>query len=277
VSTADAAIYIGGWVHGYSDAWDDNAYDAEVLDKPSMILPFGQEALIQAVLQANPNTIIVLVGGGPVDMRKWKNKTKGIVQAWYAGMEGGNALANILFGEVNPSGKLPMTFPEKLEDSPAHSLAQYPDENLLIDHKDDIYVGYRYFDTYDIEPAFAFGHGLSYTTFDYTNLNIEKNGERVKMSLLLSNIGQMAGAEVVQVYVQDEKSSLERPEKELKAFHKTFLTPGASEEIIFELNKDAFSYFDDNQQKWVLEPGKFNILVGSSSRDIRLSGDIEME
>ena len=158
VVEADAAIYVGGWIHGYSDEWDDNAYDAEFVDKPDMFLPFGQDKLIQAILKANPNTIIVLVGGGPVDMNAWKKNAKGIVQAWYAGMEGGNALADILFGNVNPSGKLPMTFPKKLEDSPAHALAKYPDESLLIDHKDDIFVGYRYFDTYEVEPEFAFGH-----------------------------------------------------------------------------------------------------------------------
>ena len=178
VTAADAAIYVGGWIHGYSDAWDDNAYDAEVVDKPDMMLPFGQDELINAVLDANPNTIIVLVSGGPADMRTWKDKAKGIIQAWYAGMEGGNALAEILFGEVNPSGKLPMTFPEKLEDSPAHSIAQYPDENLLIDHKEGIFVGYRYFDTYEVEPAFAFGHGLSYTSFDYKGPGSRKDRRR---------------------------------------------------------------------------------------------------
>jgi len=275
VARADAAIYVGGWVHGYSDDWNDNAYDAEVVDKPDLLLPFGQDALIQAVLKANPDTLIVLVGGGPVDMRAWKDDAKAIVQAWYAGMEGGNALASILFGEVNPSGKLPMTFPEKLEDSPAHSIARYPDENLLIDHKDDIYVGYRYFDTFQVEPAFAFGHGLSYTSFEYRDLSIDQEDDVVKVSLRVSNTGQVAGADVVQVYVKDEEASLKRPDKELKAFQKVLLEPGASATVTMQLDEAAFSYYDDASKAWVLEPGKFTILAGSSSRDIRLSGEVE--
>ena len=223
VSTADVAIYVGGWIHGYSDDWNDNAYDAEVVDKPNMNLPFGQDELIEAILQANPNTIIVLMGGGPVDMQSWESNAKSIIQAWYPGMEGGNALADILFGAVNPSGKLPMTFPVKLEDSPAHSLAQYPDENLLIEHKEDIYVGYRYFDTYKVTPAFAFGHGLSYTTFKYDNLSAEKKEGTVTVTLDVSNTGEMDGSEVIQVYVHDHESNLERPEKELKGFEKVAL------------------------------------------------------
>jgi len=275
VVEADAAIYVGGLIHGYSDEWDDNAYDAEVVDKPDMMLPFGQDKLIQALLRANPNTIIVLVSGGPIDMRSWKNKAKGIVQFGYPGMEGGNALADILFGNINPSGKLPMTFPEKLEDSPAHSIASYPDENLLIDHKEGIYVGYRYFDTYKVEPAYAFGHGLSYTSFDYSDLTINKESDKVTVSLKISNTGQMEGAEVVQIYVKDDESSLERPEKELKGFQKISLKPGASSTITIELGKDAFSYYDDTKKSWVLEPGKFTILAASSSKDIRLTEEVE--
>ena len=275
VVEADVAIYVGGWIHGYSDEWNDNAYDAEFVDKPDMMLPFGQNVLIQALLKANPNTIIVLVGGGPVDMRSWKNRAKAIVQLGYAGMEGGNAFADMLFGNINPSGKLPMTFPEKLEDSPSHALAQYPDENLLIDHKEDIYVGYRYFDTYKVEPAFAFGHGLSYTTFDYSDLKIDKKGDKVTVSLKVTNSGQMDGAEVVQFYVKDEESSLERPEKELKGFQKVSIKSGASSTVTVELEKGAFSFYDDTKKAWVLEPGKFSILVGSSSKDIRLTGELD--
>ncbi len=274
VSEAETAIFVGGWIHGYSDEWNDNAFDAEEVDKPSMHLPFGQDKLIKEVLKANPNTIIVLAGGGPIDMRAWQGDAKAIIQAWYPGMEGGNALADILFGNVNPSGKLPMTFPQKLEDSPTQVLAQYPDENLLIDHKEGIYVGYRYYDTYDVEPAFAFGHGLSYTAFEYKDLSVEKDDEVVSVKLKVTNTGQVAGAEVVQLYVRDEEATLERPEKELKAFQKVFIEPGTTQTVTLELNNDAFSYFDDTQNKWVLEPGKFEILVGSSSRDIRLTGEV---
>jgi beta-glucosidase len=274
VTEAETAIFVGGWIHGYTDNWDDNAFDAENIDKPSMHLPFGQDKLIGAVLKANPNTIIVLMGGGPIDMTAWEAEAKAIVQAWYPGMEGGNALADILFGNVNPSGKLPMTFPQKLEDSPTQVLAKFPDENLLIDHKEDIYVGYRYYDTYDVVPAFAFGHGLSYTTFEYKDLSVEQTGDMVSVKLKVTNTGPVAGAEVVQVYIKDEEAALERPEKELKAFQKVMIEPGTTATVTLELGKEAFSYYDDTRQEWVLEPGKFEILVGSSSRDIRLNGEV---
>ena len=274
VSSSDAAIYVGGLIHGYSDEWNDNAYDAEVLDKPDMMLPFGQDELIQAVLDANPNTIIVLVSGGPVDMQAWGSDANAIVQAWYAGMEGGNALADILFGNVNPSGKLPMTFPVRLEDSGAHALAEYPDENLLIDHTDDIYVGYRYFDTYDVEPAFAFGHGLSYTTFEFSDLVVEKQASDVVVRATVTNTGDRSGAEVVQVYVHDQEASVDRPTRELKAFDKVFLDPGASQTVEITLDESAFSFFSEEQMAWVLEPGVFTVYVGNSSRELPLAADV---
>lgn len=276
VKGADAAIYIGGFIHGFSDEWADNAYDAEDIDKTDMYLPFGQDELIEAVLTANPNTVIVLMGGGPVDMRRWKNKANAIVQAWYPGMEGGNALADILLGAINPSGKMPMTFPEKLEDSPAHTAENFPFSDLTINHTEDIFVGYRHFDTYDVEPAFAFGHGLSYTGFEFTDLKVNKSGENVNLSLKLTNTGNMAGAEVLQVYVKDTEASVPRPEKELKAFKKVFLEPSASQVVNIELGKDAFSFYDADKKQWVLEPGQFEVLVGSSSRDIRLKGVVEL-
>ncbi len=273
---ADISILIIGWVHGYSDDWNDNAFDAEGIDKHSMKLPFGQDELIKSVLVANPNTVVVLVGGAPIDMTEWVGSAKGIIQAWYGGMEGGNALAEVIFGDVNPSGKLPMTFPKKLEDSPAHTLGEYPGEDLVMNYNEGIFVGYRYFDTYEVEPEFAFGHGLSYTTFDYSDISIEKSEGNVKVSLSLTNSGDVAGGEVVQVYVKDTESSLERPEKELKGFKKVFLNSGETQTIEITLNNEAFRYYDDTKSEWVLEPGKFEILVGSSSRDIRLSGDVEM-
>lgn len=275
VSQADVAIYIGGYIHGYSDEWNDNAYDAEATDKPDMLLPFGQDELIEAVLAANPNTIIVLMGGGPVDMQRWQGQAKTIVQAWYPGMEGGNALADILFGNTNPSGKLPMTFPVQLEDSPAHTLATTGFESLEQNYTDDIFVGYRYFDSYEVAPAFAFGHGLSYTTFTYENLSVEKKDNSVVVRLDLSNSGDRAGAEVVQLYVHDQDSSLPRPAKELKAFQKVELAAGASQQVEMVLQEDAFSYYDDTKGGWVLEPGTFTIMVGGSSRDIRLEGGID--
>jgi beta-glucosidase len=277
-SRADVAIIVGGWTHGYNyNVWSDNAYDAEDTDKPNMNLPFGQDELIKEVLKANPKTILVLMGGGPVDMSNWNNEAKTILQAWYPGMEGGNALADIIFGKINPSGKLPMTFPKKLNDVPAHKLGTYPhDEKRNLYYYDDIYVGYRYFDTYKVEPEFPFGFGLSYTQFEYSNLKLQVSGKKVSVSFSLKNTGKVAGAEVAQVYVHDVASNLPRPEKELKGFEKVFLKPGESKQISVVLDESAFQYFNDVLNKWVLEPGTFEIIVGSSSRDKKLSGKINL-
>jgi beta-glucosidase len=272
-SEAESVIIVGGYIHGFSDDWDQIKYDGEGQDKKDIILPFGQDELIKAVIQANPNTIVVLMGGGACDMSKWVKETKAIVQAWYPGMEGGTALANILFGKVNPSGKLPVTFPKKLEDIPAHKLGEYPG-GADVKYKEDVFVGYRYFDTYKVNPLFAFGHGLSYTSFTYSNLKVNKEGEEVTVTLLLKNSGTVPGAEVVQIYVTDEVSTVERPAKELKAFQKIFLYPGESRSITMPLSKEAFKYFDESRMDWVLEPGKFFIKAGSSSNDIRLTEEI---
>ncbi|MBC6989548.1 glycoside hydrolase family 3 C-terminal domain-containing protein [Hymenobacter sp. BT491] len=277
---ADVAIIVGGSTHGYDySKWGDNAYDAEGFDKPDMKMPFGQDELIQAVLAANPNTVVVLLGGGPIDVSAWAGQAKGIVEAWYPGMEGGNALAHILFGDVNPSGKLPFTFPVKLEDSPAMKLGEYPStpgNPLKQTYKDDIFVGYRYFDTYKVAPQFAFGHGLSYTTFKYSGLSVTPGTKNATVKLTVTNNGKTSGAEVVQVYVKDEQAAVKRPEKELKAFQKVFLKPGESKTVTMTLDTNAFQYYDEGKKQWVLEPGKFDVLVGSSSRDIRLTGNVTL-
>lgn len=271
---ADIAIVVGGWTHGYNYSnWNDNAYDAEGADKPDMQMPFGQDELIKAVLKANPKTIVVLIGGGPIDMSMWVNDVQGIIQAWYPGMEGGNALAKIIFGQINPSGKLPMTFPKKLEDVPAHKLGAYPgDDKKNLYYYDDIYVGYRYYDTYNAEPEFPFGFGLSYTTFSYSNLKIAAANKKATVTFTVKNTGKVAGADVAQVYVHQQKSALPRPQKELKGFQKVFLQPGQSKTVTITLDENAFQYFNDNLNKWVSEPGRFDILIGNSSRDIRLTG-----
>lgn len=274
---ADVAIVVGGWAHGYNNyAWRDNAYDAEGIDKPNMDMPFGQNELIEAVVKANPKTIVVLMGGGPIDVSGWVDNIPAIVQAWYPGSEGGNALAEILFGQINPSGKLPMTFPKHLSESPAHALGQYPGDSVNVLYNDDIFVGYRYFDTYKVEPQFAFGHGLSYTKFSYSNMNVVPGNQSATVTLTVTNTGKVAGAEVVQVYVKDDVSTLKRPEKELKGFEKVFLKPGESKKVTIALGKDAFQYYNDIKGQWVLEPGKFTIMVGSSSRDIRATKGIEI-
>ena len=269
-SSADAAVIFCGWTHGYDySKWGDNAYDAEGVDKPDMNMPFGQDELIKAVLKANPRTVVVLMGGGPVDMTDWIDDANAIVEGWYPGMEGGNALAEVLYGKVNPSGKLPMTFPKKLEDSPAHKLGEFLGKNGVVNYNEDIFVGYRYFDTYKVQPQFAFGHGLSYTTFDYSNMSVAKAGNQVKVKLTLKNSGAVAGGEVVQVYVNQNKSALQRPEKELKSFQKVFLKPGESKVVSLLLDADSFKYYNDAAKRWVHESGNYTILVGSASDDIR--------
>jgi beta-glucosidase len=273
---ADVVVYVGGSFHGYDyTKWGDNAYDAEGIDKPDLHLPFGQDELVKAVLAANPNTVVVLLGGGPIDVSPWVGQTNALVEAWYPGMEGGNALAHILFGDVNPSGKLPLTFPVKLEDAPAMKLGEYPStpgNPLKQTYKDDIWVGYRYYDTYKVAPQFAFGHGLSYTTFKYSNLTVTPGPKSATVKLTVTNTGKTAGAEVVQVYVHDEQASVKRPEKELKGFKKVFLKPGQAQTVTVALNAEAFQFYSEAKKQWVLEPGKFDVLVGSSSRDIRLTG-----
>jgi beta-glucosidase len=276
---ADVVVYVGGWTHGYTDEWNGGAYDMEGVDKPSLRLPFGQDQLIEAVLKANPSTVVVLMGGGPVDMSRWIDQTKGILQAWYPGMEGGTALASILFGEVNPSGKLPLSFPEKLADSPAHALGQYPGDKdtTNVHYHEGIFVGYRYHDTYKVAPLFPFGHGLSYTSFQYSDMELSKTKDHVAVKLSIQNTGATAGAEVVQVYIEDKAPAVQRPLKELKAFRKVFLQPGETRKINLTLKKEDFQYFDEKSNQWVLAPGTYAIHGGSSSADIRISAEVELK
>jgi len=269
---ADVVILAGGWTHGFNNySWADNAFDAEGTDKPDMNLPFGQDQLIAAVVQANPRTVVVLMGGGPAYMNAWIEKVPAVIQAWYPGSEGGNALAAILFGAVNPSGKLPMTFPKRLAESPAHALGQYPGDSINVHYNDDIFVGYRYFNTWKVRPQFAFGHGLSYTTFGYSDMQVVTGNQNATVGITVSNTGKVPGAEIIQVYVKEDVSELRRPEKELKAFVKIFLQPGESKKVTIPLEKDAFQYYNDLKHKWVLEPGTFTIMCGSASDDIRTS------
>ena len=270
---SDVAIVVGGWTHGYNyNNWSDNAYDAEGTDKPDMKMPFGQDELIKAVLKANPKTIVVIVGGGPIDMTQWIDNAKGIISAWYCGMEGGNALAEIIFGKINPSGKLPVSFPKMLEDVPAHKFGDFPGKNGVAVYREDIFVGYRYYDTYKVAPQFEFGFGLSYTDFTYKNLKLVKgvNGS-VTATFTITNTGKIYGGEVAQLYVHKENAAIKRADKELKGFQKVFLQPGETKTISIQLNKDAFQYFDEKKSDWAMEKGGYSIQVGSSSRLIYLN------
>ncbi len=253
--------------------------DVEGEDKKSFNLPSDQIELITKTIKENPNTIVILINGSPVSMIEWIDKVPVVIEAWYGGMENGNAIANTLFGEINPSGKLPITFPKKLSDSPAHvSERTYPgDEKVFYD--EGIFVGYRHFDTRNIEPLFPFGYGLSYTKFSYENFKLDKEkisgDETVIVSVDVINSGEYSGTEVVQLYIQDVGCSVERPLKELKGFKRVKLKPNERKTIKFELKKEDLSFFDENNNCWKAEKGLFNILIGSSSRDIRLQGEIE--
>jgi beta-glucosidase len=253
---------------GYPDA-----FETEGNDRPSMHLTGKQDELIASVASANPKTVVVLNAGAPVAM-PWLDKVAGVVEAFYPGLENGNAVASILLGEVNPSGKLPETFPVRLEDSPAYLNHSYPGCRE-VNYGEGIFVGYRYFDKKNVTPLFPFGHGLSYTSFAYSDLKLPKKveaGELVKVAVKVKNTGKLAGKEVVQLYVSDLKSSLPRPVKELKGFAKVALEPGQSTTVTFTLDKRSLAYFDPVKKNWVAEPGEFEVLVGSSSRDIRVLG-----
>jgi beta-glucosidase len=235
-----------------------------------LALPAGQDELIQAVAAVNKNTVVVLIAGSPVLMNGWVGQVPALLAAWYPGEEGGHAIADILFGDANPSGKLPMTFLKEWKDSPAYG--HYPGENGVVEYAEGIYVGYRHFDKHGIEPLFPFGHGLSYTTFAYSDLKVSAH----EVSLAVRNTGSREGAEVVQLYVGDKHSSADRPVKELKGFRRVVLKPGETKTVSFAIDKSALSYYSTARHDWVAEPGTFEVLVGASSRDIRLSGEFEL-
>lgn len=253
--------------------------ESESFDRPTMDLPAGQDALIEAVAAANHNTIVVVVAGAPVTMRRWVHRVPAILYAWYGGQESGNAIADLLFGRVNPSGKLPVTFPKRIEDSPAYG--NYPGENLHVEYAEGIYVGYRGFDKKRVKPLFVFGHGLSYSKFSYANLRIAPDrprfGDPVVVSLDLHNASGRAGIEVVQLYLHDIESSVDRPEKELKAFRAVSLEPGVTKTVSFSLDDKAMSFYDPRKSTWVVEPGRFEVRVGASSSDIRLKGTYSID
>lgn len=269
----DEVIIVGGLNHDY---------DCEGWDRSDLLLPYAQEELINAVLEVNANAVIVMITGAPVSYQAFVNKAKAILWTSYIGMEGGTALAEVLFGKVNPSGKLPMTIPKSLNDSPAHVYEEYGTKESVT-YKEGLLVGYRYFDTKEVEPEFCFGHGLSYTTFECKDLLVsvdeltKENDFRVSLSISVKNTGDIYGGETIQVYIKDMESSLIRPVHELKEFKKVFLAPSKEETICFELHKEAFSFYDDTKSCFVVEPGKFIIEIASSSRDVSLQAEITIE
>lgn len=272
---ADAVVVIVGLDHHFGN-------DAESADRKRLELPKKHVALINETIAKNPATIVVLISGSPVTMNGWIEKVPAVLEAWYGGMEAGHVIADILFGDVNPSGKLPITFPKRLEDSPAHaSKRTWPGDfkTNKIYYDEGVFIGYRHFDTRGIEPLFPFGHGLSYTSFQYDNFLLNTttltSDEKLHVTFDITNTGDRPGAEIAQLYVQDVESSVPRPIKELKGFKKVFLDPGQQENVMFELGWKDLAFFDESKNEWVTEPGEFKILVGSSSRDIRLKDTIE--
>jgi len=267
---ADAAIIVVG---RYSKL------ESEDFDIKSLDLPAGQDDLIQAVAKVNKNTVVVINAGGPVTMTKWISEVPALVDMWYGGQEGGNAIADVLFGNANPSGKLPVSFVKQWKDSPAYG--HYPGENLQVDYAEGIYVGYRYFDKHKIEPLFPFGYGLSYTKFDYSDLKVSPNdassGQTVEVSLQVRNSGSRPGAEVVELYVHDGHASVDRPVQELKGFQRVVLAAGETKSVHFTLDRSAMAFYSTAKKDWVAEPGQFDVLVGSSSRDIRMKSSFMLK
>lgn len=246
--------------------------DCEGADREDYSLPYGQDALVEALAGTGGKLVFVNISGNAVAM-PWLDRVPAVLQGWYLGSEAGHAFADVLSGDVNPSGKLPFTFPVEMRDGPVFNEEQYPGirregEDIIDEYySEGIFVGYRWYDSKKVKPMFAFGHGLSYTTFEYGEASVR--GRRLSVSV--KNTGNVAGAEVVQLYIGDPESSVERPEKELKGFRKVFLQPGESATLSFDIPDSALSFFDADAHEWVCEPGEFIASVGSASDDIRTS------
>ena len=270
---ADIVIFIGGLNKNYQQ-------DSEGGDRISYGLPYGQNELIDELYKVNKNVVVVIVSGNAVEM-PWVDRVSSIVQSWYLGSIGGEALADVLTGKVTPSGKLPFSYPKKLEDCPAHYYGNmsYPGDSISQEYKEDILVGYRWYDTKKVKPLFPFGYGMSYTSFDYGKLQASRKSisenDTLQISLTIKNSGSVDGKEIVQLYIGDEKCSVLRPVKELKGFAKVELKAGEEKQISFYIDADDLKFYDDKRNEWVVESGKFKAYVGASSVDIR--GVVEFE
>jgi beta-glucosidase len=267
---ADAVILCVGF---------DGVSEQEGADR-TFRLPGGQDELIREITSVNRNVVVVLTAGGNVDMTQWIEGVPALIDAFYPGQEGGRALARILFGEVNPSGKLPASYERRWEDNPTHnSYYAKPGEKRVV-YSEGIFMGYRGFDRSATKPMFPFGYGLSYTTFAYSNLSVTpKSGDdpdSVTVAFDVTNTGPRAGAEVAEIYVGDSHAPVARPVKELKGFGKVFLQPGETKKVAVQLNRRSFSYYDVTSKQWTANPGDFTILVGSSSAKIELTGAFQL-
>ena len=270
--TSDVALLVCGLNHDY---------DTESFDRLNMDIPYGQVELIQEVVKANPRTIVVMIAGSPLNMAAVDICSPAIVWAWFNGMEGGNALVDVLSGKVNPSGKMPFTTPVSLDQSPAHALGNFPGRDLKVNYEEDILVGYRWFDTKGLPVVYPFGYGLSYTTFNYSNLNTDKKtydqADTIQATFTLTNTGDREGAEVAQLYVSDPVCSVMRPVKELKGFKKVFLKPGESRRITLDIPVSSLAFYSEAQSQIVVEPGEFILQLGASASDIKQRISVEVK
>jgi len=252
-------------------AGSNRDYETEASDRASLALPFGQEELIEKVLEVNPNTIVVMIAGAPFDIGNIKEKSSALVWSWFNGSEGGNALADVILGNVNPSGKLPWTMPKQLSDSPAHATNSFPGDET-VEYKEGILVGYRWFDTKNIEPLYPFGYGLSYTNFEFSDLKTNKesytDNEIIEVTFNIKNTGDFDGKEVAQLYVSNPESSVEKAAQELKGFKKIFVKSGDSEKVTILLNAKDLAYYNEAKKDWTLEKGAYILKIGKSSREI---------
>jgi beta-glucosidase len=292
---ADMVIFFGG---------TNKNIETEGSDRKDIKLPCGQEELIQDLYAANPNLATVLISGGPTDLQVLAPASPAIVQGWWNGTEGGTALAEVLFGDIAPSGKLPFTFPVKLEDSPAYAMGNFPDKNVggdlftlmfrpdvlamtpeqrqafidalpkpVSEYTERFYVGYRWFDTKNVKPLYAFGHGLSYVHFGYDNMKASVSGNKVKVSFQLTNEGDMDADEVAQLYVHRVGSAIEWPAKELKAFQRVSLKPGETKKVTLVVPFEELRYWNEETNAWDLEHGQLQLLLGGASDDIRCTAE----
>lgn len=253
-------------------------YEAEGYDRTHMKLPDAHDKLVDAVVKANPNTVVVLAGGSPVEM-PWNDSVKAVLNSYLGGQAGGGAVADILTGKVNPSGKLPETYPLVYADTPA--VNNFPGNPATVEHRESIYIGYRYYEKAGQAVRYPFGHGLSYTTFKYSDIKLDKSeadeNDEITVTFKVKNTGTVAGAEIAQLYVADKESTIFRPVKELKGFKKVFLEAGEEKEISIKLGKRAFAFWNVNANDWTVESGAFEILVGASSADIRLTAEVNIK
>jgi beta-glucosidase len=255
---ADTVVFVGGL---------DHSLDTEGRDRTDMNFPPIQQEIINRVAGLNPRTVVVLINGSPLELGGWLAHVPAVVEAWYPGMEGGNALADVLFGRVDPSGRLPFSWPKRLTDSPSRRLGTQTNDQ--VDYKEKLLVGYRYYDTQNVAPQFPFGYGLSYTTFAFGPLQTHLQNRGIAATLTVKDTGSRPGMETVQLYVRPLHPSISRPVHELKAFQKVFLQVGRATQIYFRLGAEAFSYYDAAKKRWQVDPGTYEIQAGASSRDIR--------